>query len=84
MKFKIFQDKKPQEDVVFFKLAMSDRQGHHIDLVCCDSTGVEVPGGFILSISSLGIIRQPNVEDKVGMPLDNKGKVMLYGEDKDC
>lgn len=76
MNFKIFNGKKTLEEV-HFKLV---KGCNGICIVTCDASGTNFPGGLILSLNDKGVTLYEWVSDRLGLPLDSKGRVKVIEE----
>ena len=81
MEIRIVQHKESKkEDILYLKLKHSGMDKSTVILVACDENGEELFCGNILKVSSKGIYRHHSIGDKVLLPKDNIGKIVLSGE----
>lgn len=75
MKLKIFNDKVPEEEVLYVKL--SEEENGNITLSLCTEYGDIITRGNILILSTkLGIFRCADVNTTLNIPLDDYGRVV--------
>lgn len=70
----IFEEEK-RKGRYFLNLEYSNGR---VILVAVDEKGDKLPGGRILTISRGGIVRALNVTDKLGLSLDDKGRIVDF------
>ena len=76
MKFKIYDEKEKQEEIIYFKLSTTDIRGTEgITLVAVNEEGNVRHNGNILTVSSKGIYLYENIYKYIGLPLDKKGRL---------
>ena len=76
MKLKIYD----QSNEKTLLLSFGDFDGEPT-LVVVDAEGNRRPSGYILSITPNGIRRHTCIHEDFGLPVDEKGRVKLVGED---
>lgn len=75
MELKVYRGKEKKEKPIYFKL--SEYSNNLVILTVVDETGMEYPGGSVLSISPDGLYLRHNVNKNIGLPLDEKGRIRI-------
>lgn len=77
MKIKVY-DGLPEKQL---NLRVVDRvRSNEVSLVAVDAAGNEIDGGYLVTAGQRGIARNVCVNEDLGLPLDNAGRVKIDGE----
>jgi hypothetical protein len=77
MKIKMFGGLPEKE----LNLRVVDRVlSNEVSLVAVDAAGNEIDGGCLVTVGRRGIARNVYVNEYLGLPLDDKGRVKIDGE----